>query len=334
MAQILSDEEIRSLLGSVLVDAEEGYVRPNSIELRLGKEVRFLSTGETRSLEEGDYLKIHPSETVTICSYERIDFRGETVQKVFPESMLMGFITPTTTMMREGIAQVATKVDAGFHGDLNWSLRNGSTNEIVIGYGEPLFKLTIFRLKKSEVPSVPYGKGKRDSYHESEGIVRSKRKIPVDIPEEKLVESGFADLDPDVQLRQAGHPFDHIGTQLQELDGRFEVISNSVGFLEEKFQERTEKLSEKIDNETTTLSNRLEGLRDQIVDKVESMFNRKVLRLVGVIIGAAPILYGAATLAEAWGLSGDTVAVIGIAVGLLIIVGSIFVSRLLDPQSG
>jgi len=36
--------------------------------------------------------------------------------------MIMGLITPTTTMMREGISQVATKIDAGFKGrDLLWS---------------------------------------------------------------------------------------------------------------------------------------------------------------------------------------------------------------------
>ena len=39
---------------------------------------------------------------------ETIDFSPETAKKHFPGKMLMGFITPTTTMMREGITQAAT----------------------------------------------------------------------------------------------------------------------------------------------------------------------------------------------------------------------------------
>lgn len=123
MAAILADREIRKLIGSVLIGADANKINPNGIELRLGKHVHFHSTGEEKELGPGLFLKVSPGETVSISSMEQIDFTAATVQALLPNAMLMGFITPTTTVMREGISQVATKIDAGFRGFLNWGLR-------------------------------------------------------------------------------------------------------------------------------------------------------------------------------------------------------------------
>src|SRR5436309_15796818 len=105
MAQILADKDIRQLLGSVLVNADQKLINPNGIELRLGRHVLFHSTDEERELEPDRFLKVGPGESVSISSLESIDFTASTVQKVLPGVMLMGLITPTTTMMREGISQ-------------------------------------------------------------------------------------------------------------------------------------------------------------------------------------------------------------------------------------
>ena len=228
MAKILADHEIKKLFNTVLIGAEEKYLNPNGIELRLGKNVRYYSTGEEKELKDGFFLKVNPGETVLISSYEKIDFHQETINKIFPNSMLMGLITPTTTMMREGIVQASTKIDAGFRGVLNWGLRNNSTNDLIIQQGEPIFKLTIFLLKKTEMPEIPYGERDRDSYQDTTGIIRSVRNIPADIPKDKLVSSSFDKLDPKKQLREAGYPFDHIGTELTSLHGKFEVVSKDV----------------------------------------------------------------------------------------------------------
>ncbi|MGH9426072.1 MAG: hypothetical protein ACRD2L_07200, partial [Terriglobia bacterium] len=134
MAKILADRDIRNLIGSVLINADPDKINPNGIELRLGKDVLFHSTGEEKELSAGLFLKVSPGETVSISSIEQIDFRPSTAQAVFPRCMLMGLITPTTTMMREGISQVATKIDAGFRGTLNWGLRNGSTKDLILQY--------------------------------------------------------------------------------------------------------------------------------------------------------------------------------------------------------
>src|SRR5438094_3044465 len=100
MARILPDREIRKLLGSVILDADEKRINPNGIEIRLGKHVLFQSTDEEKELGPGMFLKVGPGESVTISSYETFDFTREVIHKIFPDSDLMALITPTTTMMR------------------------------------------------------------------------------------------------------------------------------------------------------------------------------------------------------------------------------------------
>src|SRR5688572_18841422 len=120
MARILSDREIKKLLGSVIQGSHESLLNPNGIELRLGRKVRFISTGEEKEIKEGCFVKIAPGESAIIASLERVDLRKEAVQKHFKGCMLTALVTPTTTMMREGIMQAATKIDAGYQGNLNW----------------------------------------------------------------------------------------------------------------------------------------------------------------------------------------------------------------------
>ncbi len=254
---------------------------------------------------------------MVISSLEAIDFTAEAVHKVLPNRMLMGFITPTTTIMREGISQVATKIDAGFRGSLNWGLRNGSVKDLIIQYGEPIFKLTILVLEGEERPDFPYGSHPSHRYQDSEGVVRSGRRIPADIPKRKLVASSFGQLDPKKQLREAGYPFDHIGTELTNLHGKFEVVSD-VRIMKDEFQERTQSLAKTIEHETKVLSEKIEAGRQSVLEKVELLFERKVLMMIGIIIAAGPIMYGGVSFAQGK-LTGNTIAFLAILVGVVIL---------------
>lgn len=327
MARILADKDIRPLIGSVLVNADEELINPNGIELRLGKHVHFHSTGEEGELEAGHYLKVSPGETVTISSMEVIDFKLQTAQAAIPGCTIMGFITPTTTMMREGISLATTKIDVGFHGNLNWGLRNGSTKDLLLGYGEPIFKLTVFVLAEDESPDIPYGERAKDSYQNTEGIKRSSRKIPVDVPKSKIVSSGFEKLDPKKQLREAGYPFDHIGTELTTLHGKFEVVSSDMRVLRDEFQRRTVELSNKIETETSVLTGKLGEMRTSLLEIVESLFDRKFIRITGVILGGIPIMYGGITYLEGTTIGGPTLAFIAVIGGMAIILVSYWVAQ-------
>jgi len=327
MAKILADKDIRKLIGYAILDADEKLLNPNGIELRLGKEVLFHSTGEEKELDTGKFLKVCPGESLSITSIETIDFSAPVVKKLFPDCMLMGFITPTTTMMREGISQVATKIDAGFRGKLNWGLRNGSTHDLILQYAEPIFKLTIFLLDKEESPELPYGNRSNDSYQDTEGIMRSSRKIPADIPKIKLITSSFDKLDPKKQLREAGYPFDHIGTELTTLNGKFEVVSTEVRMMKDEFQQRTSELSNKIGTETNTLADKIEDTRLNVLEKVETLFDKKFFGMIGIIIGALPILYGGISFLQGTTLGGNTIAFITMILGIVIILVTFLLTK-------
>jgi deoxycytidine triphosphate deaminase len=327
MARILADRDIRRLVGRVILDADGALLNPNGIELRLGKHVRFHSTGEEKELDSGMFLQVHPGETVIISSVETIDFTADTVHVVMPDMMLMGLITPTTTMMREGISQVTTKIDAGFKGILNWGLRNGSTQKLTLQYGEPIFKLTLFALDRDESPEIAYGARENDSYQNTDGIARSNRRIPADIPKSKIVSSSFDRLDPKKQLREAGYPFDHIGTELVTLHGKFELVSADVRMMKEEFAQKTSELSGKIDKETSTLSTKIEDTKNNLLESADILFDRKFFRTTGIIIGAIPLLYGGVVFLQKTSLGGELIAGIACGVGILIWVISFLITR-------
>src|SRR5688572_26305079 len=180
MSQTLADRDLKKLIGSVLIGADPALLNPNGIELRLGTHVRFISTGEIKDIPEGGCIQVAPGESIVISSLEKLDFSEKAVHQHFPKCVLMAWITPTTTMMREGITHAATKVDAGFEGQLNWGLRNSSHKDVLIRRGEPIFKLTIELLAGDEVPERLYGARSADKYQHTEGILVSNRLVPAD----------------------------------------------------------------------------------------------------------------------------------------------------------
>lgn len=318
MARILPDKDIKRLFGTVILNADEQRINPNGIEIRLGKHVLFQSTDEEKELAPGMFLKVLPGESVTISSCERFDFTSETIQRVFPDCNLMAFITPTTTMMREGIMQSSTKVDSGWAGTLNWGLRNSSIRDFILGYGEPIFKLTFFLLEGDEIPAIPYGERPDDKYQNADGILRSTRSIPASISKKNIVSSSSERLDPKKQLREAGYPFDHIGRELSDLQGKWEVVSNDVLLVKGAITDETKKLSDKVDES-----------QKSVLEKVESLFNQKFLQVGGAIVGCLTIVYGALTFLKDHGFSGSALAWIALVGGF----GILFVIYLLSRQS-
>jgi deoxycytidine triphosphate deaminase len=305
MPTILADHEVRKLLGTVIVNADEKRLNPNGIEIRLGSRVLFHSTDEEKELGPDTFLKVSPGETVTISSYETFHFTKEAIGKIFPGCDLMALVTPTTTMMREGIMQTTTKVDSGWYGNLNWGLRNSSVRDFILGYKEPIFKLTLFLLEGREIPEIPYGQRVGDRYQHTEGLARSARTIPASIPKSKIISSTVERIDPKKQLREAGYPFDHIGTELAELHGKFEVVSSDVALLKNTIAEQTNTLSGKVEQSQKT-----------VLEKVESLFDRKFLNIAGGVIGVILMMYGGASFLQSHGITGTLLGWIALAAGL------------------
>lgn len=327
MARILPDKEIRPLLKGVIMGGSTDCVRHNSYELRLGNRVKFDSTGEEAEIPEGHFLEIQPGDFVTISSWEKLDFKRETFAALGKKTNLMGLITPTTTMMREGFLFTTTKVDPGFRGNLNWGIRNSSIKAVRLKQGERIFKLTLYELAEDEVPEKLYGEQEQDSYQNAEGITPSARMIPANIPESKIVRRSERRIDPTKELLEAGHPFSHIGTELINLHGKFEIVSKDVLLLKEQFERRTSELSGKIEAETRTLSDKLEDSRKNLLEKVEALFDRKFLRIAGVIIGAIPVMYGGVMFLQGTGFGGKALAFVAVSVGAVILLLTYALSR-------
>jgi VIT1/CCC1 family predicted Fe2+/Mn2+ transporter len=140
-----------------------------------------------------------------------------------------------------------------------------------------------------------------------------------------LIASTFGQLDPKKQLREAGYPFDHIGTELMNLHGKFEVVSADVRVMKQEFQERTGELASTIERETHTLSERLEDARKSVLDRVEALFDKKFYRVIGVIIGAVPIMYGGVVFLQQ-SLSGVAVAYVAVLAGVVVLIVTAIVS--------
>ena len=59
------------------------HVRANSYVFRLGKEVRFFSTGERKKGEEGDILEINAGDSALVHSFESVDFSQPKIDEVY-----------------------------------------------------------------------------------------------------------------------------------------------------------------------------------------------------------------------------------------------------------
>lgn len=266
---MLSDRDLKKLISKCILHGSESQLKGNSYELRLGSPVLFQTTQEKLELPAGKYLEIGVGEAVTVASLETIDFREKTVQEIFPESLLMGFVTPTTTMMREGISEVATIVDAGFIGSLNWLLKNDSSKPNIIKHGESLFKITIFKLDESEKPEKIYGDRKKDFYFDKEGIVKSARQLEAQILDEDKVKSSEEKLDPKLRLQEAGGLWSHVSTELVALDGKISEVYKNVLDMKKEFSERTDKLSDKISTESSSITDKLKDLEERLIEYID-----------------------------------------------------------------
>ena len=121
-------------------------------------------------------IRIAPGHSVGVTAREKIDFSRDVVDRFFPNHDLHGVISPTTDLAREGIVAPTTQVDAGYHGTLNWTIVNTSSQERRFVYEERCFRLTILKLAAGERPEQLYA----GDYQGREGYVPSHRRGSAD----------------------------------------------------------------------------------------------------------------------------------------------------------
>lgn len=263
MPTILSDTEIRRLLGTVIIDGDATCIRPNAYVLRLGSKGEFLNTRKEFDIgSDKKGLRIQPGHAVGITAFETLDFRRETVHEIYPGQDLHAFVSPTTDLSREGILAPTTQVDAGFYGTLNWTFTNTSSDERRFVFKERIYRLTIFRLGKGETPEHLYA----GDYQEQTGYVRSRRTgAPVGMRDSEW-EDGLIKGGPENMLEnliRSGYPWNILGSRLKEIDLQFRSITEEYGEIDDSIKKLTEHVNAIRERQASTPETVRQVLREE-----------------------------------------------------------------------
>jgi deoxycytidine triphosphate deaminase len=256
IAEILNDVQLKGLFGTVLREADGNSIRPNSYVLRLGSAGEFLNSSkmfELGGVKKG--IRVPPGNSVGLTACETVDFRPDVVQKIYPGCALHALISPTTDLSREGIVAPTTQIGAGYHGTLNWTITNTSSDERRFILGERLFRLTILLLKEGEVPRKYYD----GDYQTRTGYVRSQRKgAPVGMRDSEWADP-MADGGPEAMLEnlmKSGFPWHTVGQRLKAIGEDMKIVSNEYSNIYDSLQRlssEVENVAKQNDNVTKSL---------------------------------------------------------------------------------
>lgn len=283
MARLLNDEDLKKLLGTVILNGLEDCIRGNSYRLRLGNEFRY--TGETELLRFSDNKRaflLPQFMSVGICSLETVDFRRETVDKLFPGKNLHAIMTPTSDLHREGIVAPTTQVDAGWFGLLTWQLANLAPNPNTFKHKEEIYRITIFLLDENEIPKKLY-----DGAHNcADGLGQTKRPgLPRDIVDENIVKprNGISPEEHLSNLMRFGYPWSILGEKLEGLGAQYSNIAS---------------MAEGIDKYNNTLAEQIRRLIDKLsamdkkISDVENEVKRMNITIIAKLGAGATIIGG------------------------------------------
>jgi len=282
MATLLSDVELNRLIGTVIVEGDPTCVRPNSYYLRLGSGGEFINTGKEFQLGEREKkgIRVQPGHSVGVTAFETVDFRRETVHKIYPDCDLHGFVSPSTDLSREGVVAPTTQIDAGYHGTLNWTITNASSEERKFMYKERLFRLTIFKLEAGETPDNLY----TGEYQSQTGYVRSRRQgAPVGMREAEWEDGQTKGGPEDIleNLIKSGYPWHALGQRLKVIDQQFKTVSNEYSDIHDALGRLTVEVNQVRDKQNETS----EAIRRVVRDEAETLQNRWLIGAGSLALG-------------------------------------------------
>lgn len=282
LARLLNDKEIRGLLGSVICDGDSSSVRPNSYVMRLGAHGEFLNTGKQFELAEkvNKGIRIPPGHSVGVTALEKLDFRRETVRKIYPDGDLHGFLSPTTDLAREGIGAPTTQVDAGYTGTLNWTLMNSSGNERKFVLKERIYRLSIFLLEPGESPDGVY----EGHYQNRLGYVPSERAGPPVGMKDKDWVDAYEEGGPERlldDLINSGYPWHLLGSRLKQIDQQFRTVTEEYAEIRETMGELSGEI-QKIRNVQDSTPDRVRGI---LRDETSALQNRWLIGTGSILLG-------------------------------------------------
>lgn len=323
MATILNDHDLKRLCGTVILDGDESCIRPNSYILRLGPAGEFLNTGKEFEIgKKKKGIRIQPGHSVGVTAYETLDFGREAVHKIFPDRDLHGLLSPTTDLSREGIVAPTTQVDAGYHGTLNWTINNTSSEERRFTYKERIFRLTIFLLEEGERPEHVYA----GDYQSQTGYVRSRRSGPPVGMKAAEWEDGLVKGGPEEMLDhliKSGYPWHLLGSKLKEIDRQFKSVTEEYSEIHDAISILTTQTNQIQERQRETP----EIVRKVLRDEAGSLQNRWLIGAGSLLLGLLGIVVSVSSSPAAL----DFMKQFGTGTGLLLVVlaaiGLVVISR-------
>lgn len=301
MATLLSDTELKKLLGTVILEGDIKNIRPNSYIVRIGCEGEFINTGKPFQIGEAREgpmgLVVPAGHSVGIMSHERLDFSLETVGKIFPGSALHAFIAPTTDLSREGVIAPSTQVDAGFKGTLNWTITNTSSQDRCYMFKENIFRLTILKLEPNESPEHYYS----GDYQEQDGYVSSRRKgAPVGMKQRNWIGPYLKEGPEELlnSLIKSGFPWSAVGTRFKSIDEQLCHTATEIAAARDSLDNVNQGLSEieircgqvikqAIENEMNGLETKCGSIVKNVIEEKMTHFENKWLLKLGGFLFAA-----------------------------------------------
>ncbi|MBN1866436.1 hypothetical protein JW916_03995 [Candidatus Sumerlaeota bacterium] len=233
-----------------------------------------MNSAKTFTLGKGKKgIKIAPGHCVAVTAHETIDFRRETVHKIFPDHDLHGLLSPTTDLSREGIVAPTTQIDAGYNGTLNWTLTNTSNEERRFTHRERIFRLTIFKLAEGETPERLYD----GDYQGETGYVRSQRKgAPVGMRDDEWEDSATKGGPEELleNLLRAGYPWHALGQRLKTIDGQFKNVTAEYAEIRDSLDRLTGEVDKVTRSQENSVKSLPETIRSVVSEEADSIKNR------------------------------------------------------------
>lgn len=324
MATLLNDTEIAKLLGTVIQGGDPASIRPNSYVLRFGADGEFINTGKDFTLGKGKKkgIRVQPGHSVGVTALEIVDFRRDTVHGIYPGADLHGLISPTTDLSREGIVAPTTQVDAGYHGTLNWTITNTSSEERRFIFQERLFRLTIFRLEEGETPQDLY----EGDYQSQTGYVRSRRKGPPVGMRETEWEDGQLKGGPEDLLEgliKSGYPWHVLGQRLKVIDQQFKSVTEEYSELHDSIGKITADV-EQIKREQGQVA---ETVRNVLRDETAAMQDRWLIGSGSLMLGMLGLGVSVASNDKLLAFLGANGALVGLPIFGLAVIALFLISR-------
>jgi deoxycytidine triphosphate deaminase len=321
---LLSDTEIRRLIGTVILDGDPTCIRPNAYVMRLGAKGEFLNTGKDFDIGHGKRgLRIQPGHSVGVTAFETLDSSRETVHKIYPDEDLHAIVSPTTDLSREGVVAPTTAVDAGFKGTLNWTFTNTASEERKFVFKERIYRITIYRLKEGERPEGLYT---RETIKNKQDMsVQEEAAPPVGMKDAEF-EDGLVEGGPEAildNLIRSGYPWNILGSRLRAIDQQFKNVTDEYADIVESIRTLTGHL-----NEIRTKQNSTPDIvRGVLKEEASALQNRWLIATVAMLGGFVGLILAAASNPTVAQFVKEQGSILGLGLIVVAVIALVLISR-------